>query len=51
MDDLNYADVDIYDGPDRLSPFQYKPVNPKKPLSEDEQIVANTLFAMTAPKW
>ena len=40
-----------YNGPDRVSPFQYKPVNVKKCLSEDGFFFANTLFAMTGPKW
>lgn len=45
------AEDHSYEGPDRVSPFQYKPVNIKNILSEDEKIVAYTLFAMTGPKW
>ncbi|GJZ77101.1 hypothetical protein Tco_0641773, partial [Tanacetum coccineum] len=44
--DLDDANLVVYNGPDLRSPYEYLPVDVKKPLSDVEKIVADTLFAM-----
>nr|GEY45169.1 hypothetical protein [Tanacetum cinerariifolium] len=48
--DLDDAKLDVYNGPDLRSPYEYLPVDVKKPVSDVEKIVANTLFAMIGSK-
>nr|GFA30524.1 hypothetical protein [Tanacetum cinerariifolium] len=47
---LDDAKLDIYNGLDLRSPYEYLPVDVKKPVSDVEKIVADTLFAMIGLK-
>nr|GFA47451.1 hypothetical protein [Tanacetum cinerariifolium] len=47
---LDDVKLDIYNGPDLRSPYEYFPVDVKKPVSYVEKIVADTLFAMIGSK-
>nr|GEV66321.1 ulp1 protease family, C-terminal catalytic domain-containing protein [Tanacetum cinerariifolium] len=42
--------LDVYNGPDFRSPYEYLPVDVKKPASDVEKIVADTFFAMIGSK-
>nr|GFB87323.1 hypothetical protein [Tanacetum cinerariifolium] len=42
--------LDVYNGPDLHSPYEYLSVDVKKPVSDVEKIVADTLFAMIGSK-
>ncbi|GJY24388.1 hypothetical protein Tco_0398046 [Tanacetum coccineum] len=48
--DLDDANLVVYNGPDLRSPYEYLPVDVKKPLSDVEKFVADTLFAMIGSK-
>nr|GEV27128.1 hypothetical protein [Tanacetum cinerariifolium] len=48
--DLDDAKLDVYNGPNLRSPYEYLPVDVKKPVSDVEKIVADTLFAMIGSK-
>ncbi|GKE75218.1 hypothetical protein Tco_1537259, partial [Tanacetum coccineum] len=48
--DLDDAKLVVHNGPDLCSPYEYLPVDVKKPLSDVEKIVADTLFAMIGSK-
>nr|GEY17730.1 hypothetical protein [Tanacetum cinerariifolium] len=48
--DLDDDKLDVYNGPDLRSPYEYLPVDVKKPVSNVEKIVADTLFAMIGSK-
>nr|GEW94095.1 ulp1 protease family, C-terminal catalytic domain-containing protein [Tanacetum cinerariifolium] len=50
IQDLDDAKLDVYNGPDLRSPYEYLPVDVKKPVSDVEKIVADTLFAMIGSK-
>nr|GFD04942.1 hypothetical protein [Tanacetum cinerariifolium] len=41
----------VYNVPDLRSPYEYLPVDVKKPVSDVEKNVADTLFAMIGPNW
>nr|GEX83511.1 hypothetical protein [Tanacetum cinerariifolium] len=49
--DLDDVKLDIYNGPDLRSPYEYLHVDVKKPVSDVEKIVADTLFAMIGSKF
>nr|GFB81208.1 hypothetical protein [Tanacetum cinerariifolium] len=49
--DLDDDKLDVYNGPDLRSPYEYLPVDVKKLVSDVEKIVADTLFAMIGSKW
>nr|GFA24289.1 hypothetical protein [Tanacetum cinerariifolium] len=49
--DLDDDKLDVYNGPDLRSPYEYLPVDVKKPVSDVEKIVADTLFAMIGSKF
>nr|GFB23244.1 hypothetical protein [Tanacetum cinerariifolium] len=48
--DLDDAKLDVYNGLDLRSPYECLPVDVKKPVSDVEKIVADTLFAMIGSK-
>ena len=48
---MGYDEDDIYDGPDLVSPYQFRSVDPRVALTEEEKIVSSTLYAMTGPPW
>ncbi|GJQ89478.1 hypothetical protein Tco_0000617 [Tanacetum coccineum] len=48
--DLDDANLVVYNGPDLRSPYEYLSADVKKPLSDVEKIVADTLFAMIGSK-
>nr|GFB83508.1 ulp1 protease family, C-terminal catalytic domain-containing protein [Tanacetum cinerariifolium] len=48
--DLDDAKLDVYNCPDLRSPYEYLPVDVKRPVSDVEKIVADTLFAMIGSK-
>nr|GEZ16279.1 hypothetical protein [Tanacetum cinerariifolium] len=48
--DLDDDKLDVYNGPDLRSPYEYLLVDVKKPVSDVEKIVADTLFAMIGSK-
>nr|GEX47110.1 ulp1 protease family, C-terminal catalytic domain-containing protein [Tanacetum cinerariifolium] len=48
--DFDDAKLDIYNGLDLLSPYEYLPVDVKKPVLDVEKIVVDTLFAMIGSK-
>nr|GEV47577.1 hypothetical protein [Tanacetum cinerariifolium] len=48
--DLDDAKLDVYNGPDLRSPYEYLPVDVKKPVSDVKKIIADTLFAMIGSK-
>nr|GFC99761.1 hypothetical protein [Tanacetum cinerariifolium] len=47
---LDDAILDVYNGPDLRSPCEYLPVDVRKPVSDVEKIIADTLFAMIGSK-
>nr|GEY69666.1 hypothetical protein [Tanacetum cinerariifolium] len=47
---LDDAKLDVYNDPDLCSPYEYLPVDVKKPVSDVEKIVADTLFSMIGSK-
>nr|GEX43262.1 ulp1 protease family, C-terminal catalytic domain-containing protein [Tanacetum cinerariifolium] len=50
ISNLDDAKLDVYNGPDLHSPYEYLPVDVKKPVSDVKKIVADTLFAMIGSK-
>nr|GFC00392.1 hypothetical protein [Tanacetum cinerariifolium]GFC31505.1 hypothetical protein [Tanacetum cinerariifolium] len=48
--DLDDDKIDVYNGPDLRSPYEYLPEDVKKPVSDVEKIVADTLFSMIGSK-
>nr|GEW11904.1 ulp1 protease family, C-terminal catalytic domain-containing protein [Tanacetum cinerariifolium] len=48
--DLDDAKLDVYNGPNLRSPYEYFHVDVKKPVSDVEKIAADTLFAMIGSK-
>nr|GEU61229.1 ulp1 protease family, C-terminal catalytic domain-containing protein [Tanacetum cinerariifolium] len=48
--DLDDAKLDVYNGSDLRSPYEYLPVHVRKPVLDIEKIVADTLFEMIGSK-